>query len=179
MCSSGNLTNERIGTSLYSHQVNNRRFVPGGQGWISSRREVGETGGKKKKGGVSISITLILPAGVGKITHLPACPEPLIRSQYDSSSPHMLHLTPVNSVLCSSVHYGGRRLIGFVCDGGPLRRNACPFSCCQRQPFSPALKFNAEVIINLRHPAHRSASLFYRNLTCQRGPGKVLWHPRE
>lgn len=143
---------------LYSHQANNRRFVPGGQGWINSRREVKETGGKKKKrkrlSRVSTSITLILPAGVGEITHLLACPEPLIRSQYDSGShhtvcsPHMLRMPPVNSVLCSSVHYG-EKTDGFVCDSKPLWRNVCPFSCCHRQPFSPPLKFNAEVLINL------------------------------
>lgn len=156
MCLSGNLTNQRVCTSLYSHEVNNRRFVPGGQGWINSGRERKETGGKKKRR--RTSITLILPTGVREIICLSACLEPLIRPQYDNSShhtgcsPHILHMTPL---LCSSVHYG-EETNGFVCDGGPLWRNVCPFSCCQRQPFSPTLGLNAEVIIHLRYPAHRN-----------------------
>ena len=104
-----------------------------------------QQGGENRNSGggrrviVSISITLILSTGIREIIGLPAYLEPLIRPLCDSNhctvcSTHMLRMTPLNRLLCSSVHHG-EEANGLVYDSGHCG-GMCVLSAAVRSGYS-------------------------------------------
>lgn len=136
------------------------------------RRDRKETGGKKKRGfTVWTSITLILPTGVREIFCLSTCLELLIRPQYDSSShntacsPHMLHVTPLNRLLCSC-SITRRRLMG-LCAAVATAEECTSFQLLSEAAIQPCTGAQCRSHNKSQVSCSQECRTLYRNQTCQ------------